>query len=136
MKKRILLVDDEPAFARIMKFMLEKTGLYEVFCETDACNALATARACHPDLILLDIVMPHMDGRSIGVQLQSDPELNTVPIIFLTALAGENEADAARTGLIMGVGHHILGKLTKEADLLKCIAQTIEQQATARSASR
>jgi len=131
MKKRILLVDDEPAFARMMKFVLEKTGIYEVFCENDARSALTTVRACHPDLILLDVVMPHMDGRSVAAQLQIDPELKNVPIIFLTALASEREAEAAMTGLIMGMGPHFLGKLTKEADLLKCIAETIEQPETA-----
>jgi CheY-like chemotaxis protein len=58
---------------------------YELICENKAAHALATARACQPDLILLDVVMPEMDGGDVAAQIQADPALKHIPIVFLTA---------------------------------------------------
>lgn len=123
-KKRILIVDDEPAFTRMMKLVLEKTGRYEVVGENAASNAIATARACKPDLVLLDVVMPEMDGGDVAAQIQADPQLKEVPIVFLTALVSDKES---RSGASMRAGYRFLGKLTSDADLLACIEQSIAE---------
>ena len=90
-KKRLLLVDDEEAFARILKLNLEETGSYEVSVETDGTKAVATVRAFQPDLILLDVVMPDTDGGSIGGEILADKELQKIPIVYLTAAISRKE---------------------------------------------
>jgi CheY-like chemotaxis protein len=122
-KRKILLVDDECAFTRMMKLVLEQTGLYEVFCENNARQAVATARACQPDLILLDVVMPDMDGGDVAALLQEDPLLKDVPIVFLTALVGSHEASK---GPLKQAGFRFLGKLASDADLLQCIQDNLQ----------
>jgi CheY-like chemotaxis protein len=90
-KKRLLLVDDEEAFGRLLKLNLEETGNYEVAVETDGTKAIATARAFQPDLILLDVVMPDTDGGTIGAAVLADKQLHSVPIIYLTAAISRQE---------------------------------------------
>ena len=65
-KKRILLVDDEPSITRLLKLNLEQTGDYEVATENVSKAALATAEEFRPDLILLDVMMPDLDGGGPG----------------------------------------------------------------------
>ncbi len=93
--KRILIVDDEAGFTRLLKLTLEGTKRYIVKEENDGSQALATARQFRPDLILLDIVMPKMDGGDVARQITSDPMLKEVKIIFLTAIVSQKEAGAA-----------------------------------------
>ena len=122
-KKKILVVDDETAFTRMMKLVLEKTGAYEVFCENNARRAHAAARTCLPDLVLLDVVMPDMDGGDVAALLQADPLLKSVPIVFLTALVGSHETEA---GPLTRAGYRFLGKLASDAELLKCIEDSFQ----------
>jgi CheY-like chemotaxis protein len=91
MKKRILAVDDEPAITRMIKLILEQTGLYEVRTENKGARAIESARQFQPDLILLDLVMPDMLGSDIGAQLEKDPKLSAIRVVFLTALVTKDE---------------------------------------------
>jgi CheY-like chemotaxis protein len=91
-KKRILIVDDESGFTRLMKLTLERTGNYTVREENDGTKALEVARHFRPDLILLDIVMPKIDGGDVARQLQADPTLKKTKIVFLTAIVSNKEA--------------------------------------------
>lgn len=90
-KKRILLVDDEAIVTRTLKLYLESTGKYEVRAENDGAAALKTARAFRPHLILLDIVMPEVDGPEVASRIREDPVLKQTPIVFLTALVRRQE---------------------------------------------
>ena len=90
--KRILIVDDEAGFTRLLKLTLEGTKRYIVKEVNDGSQALATARLFRPDLVLLDIVMPKMDGGDVARQITSDPSLKSVKIIFLTAIVSQKEA--------------------------------------------
>ena len=121
-KKRIMVVDDEAAFTRMMKLVLEQTGRYEVICETSSAQALETARRCQPDLVLLDIVMPEMDGGSVAARMQADPELKNVPVVFLTALVADKET---KYDPLRRAGFLFLGKLASDADLLRGIEQSL-----------
>src|SRR5262245_42227631 len=94
-KKRILIVDDEVSFARMVKLNLEKTGQFEVRAENKATYALAAARDFKPDLILLDVIMPSMDGGDVSRQFKNDRHLKQVPIIFLTATVSRRESGDA-----------------------------------------
>lgn len=91
-KKKILIVDDEVSFARMVKLNLEKTGAFEVRAENKASYALAAAREFKPDLIILDVIMPTMDGGDVSNQIKRDRTLRHTPIIFLTATVSKLEA--------------------------------------------
>ena len=80
--KKILIVDDESGFTRLIKLTLEKTGDYQVLEVNDGMQAWNIAREFRPDLILLDIVMPKIEG---------DPLLKDARIVFLTAIVSEKE---------------------------------------------
>lgn len=90
-KKRILVVDDEPDMTLMLRLNLQKTGRFDVWEENEATRALSTARQVRPDLILLDVMMPDMDGGDVLIQLKDDPNLSKVPVIFLTATVLKEE---------------------------------------------
>lgn len=91
MPKKILLIDDEAGFTALLKMNLERAGGYEVRVENDSTKALAAARDFLPDAILLDVVMPAMDGGDVHGQLQGDSVLRKVPVVMLTALVDSTE---------------------------------------------
>lgn len=90
-KKRILVIDDEPSITRSLKLNLEASGGYEVRTLNNARHALGMARAFKPDLVLLDVMMPEMDGGEVAAQFQANPLLTDVPIVFLTAIISNSE---------------------------------------------
>jgi CheY-like chemotaxis protein len=100
-KKRILLVDDESSITRLLRLNLEKTGFYVVRDENLGAKALSAAREFQPDLIVLDVMMPDMDGGAVAAAIRKDPLLNTIPIVFLTAAVKPGEIKA-RDGCIGG----------------------------------
>jgi two-component system, OmpR family, response regulator len=91
MSKRILVVDDEPDFTRLLKVGLEQLGGFVVCEENVSTNALQTARDFDPDAIILDIMMPNLDGSELAALIQQDEILKRTPLIFLTALVAEEE---------------------------------------------
>lgn len=88
MKPRILVVDDEPEAVELIEFNLKQSG-YTVSTAGDGAEALKKARAQVPDLIVLDVMLPEMDGFEICKTLRLDPATVRVPIIMLTAKAAE-----------------------------------------------
>lgn len=90
-KKRVFIVDDESGFTHLLKLTLEKTGRFTVREENDGTKAWLAAREFAPDIIFLDVVMPKIDGGDVAKQITSDPLLQHVPIIFLTAIVSEKE---------------------------------------------
>lgn len=91
--KRILVVDDETAITRLIKLNLEAAGGYLVYTENRASRAIDAARNFKPDLALLDIMMPEALGTDIAAQLQDDPGLRHIKVIFLTAIARKGETN-------------------------------------------
>lgn len=91
MARKILLIDDEAGFTQLLKMNLEKSGDFEVTIENDSTKAVATARSFQPDVVLLDVVMPGMDGGDVQSQFQSDATLRNTPVIMLTALVDSAE---------------------------------------------
>lgn len=92
--KKILIVDDEKAFAVMLKLNLEATSRYTVRIENSGHNVLDAALQFHPDLILLDLIMPKTDGSEIAFQIKNHIQLQNVPIIFLTAAVRKDEVEA------------------------------------------
>lgn len=115
-----MIVDDEAGFTRLLKLTLEGTKRYIVKEENDGSRALATARIFRPELILLDIVMPKMDGGDVARQLGADPILKSVKIIFLTAIVSQKEAGAGGIG-----GYPFMAKPVSLAALTAMIEQTL-----------
>ncbi len=91
-KKLILIVDDEPDILKIVIFRLQKSG-YEVITAQDGKTGLQLADKKKPDLILLDLRLPVMDGSEVYQRLKSDENLKKIPVIFLTASAEEGIKD-------------------------------------------
>ena len=91
MLRRILLADDEAGFSEPLRMNLERGGLYEVRIVNDSTKAVSVARTFQPDVILLDVVMPGMDGGDVQAALQNDPALSRVPVRMLTALVDSTE---------------------------------------------
>lgn len=90
-KTRILIVDDEADFVFFLKLNLERTGKYEVYAHTDPYAAIRTAEIYNPDLALLDIMMPKMDGGELAWQLRNKETTRDTPVLFLTALLNHEE---------------------------------------------
>jgi CheY-like chemotaxis protein len=100
-KKKVLIIDDEVAFTNIVKLTLEEKENYEICVENDSRQAIATARRFWPDIIILDVVMPELDGGEVHTQFMVDPILKRIPIIFLTAIVRQKEVDENK-GMIGG----------------------------------
>lgn len=124
-KKRILIIDDEPGFTRMVRMNLEKTDEFEVREENVAGQALNSARDFLPDLILLDVIMPTMDGGDIAAKIRKDRKLKNVPIIFLTATVSHSEAGQA--GLNSG-GSLFLAKPVSADVLLERIKEQLPSE--------
>jgi CheY-like chemotaxis protein len=125
-KKKILLIDDEATNTRPMKVNLERTGRYEVQTENNPSQALQTARQFKPDLIFLDVMMPVMDGGEVAAQIEADPDLIEVPIIFLTAIV--SRAETGEKGLVKAGRKFIAKPINLEA-LVRCIEENTPAQA-------
>lgn len=85
---RILIVDDEKGIQDIVSQALKRRG-YETICASDGDSALDLAFVAHPDLIILDLMLPRMDGWEVCRRLKSNKETALIPIIMLTARRDE-----------------------------------------------
>lgn len=101
--KRILVVDDEPDVTELVSYKLKRQG-YEVAVINDPLEIMGKAREFNPDLFVLDIMMPDLDGLKICRMIRADPRLSSVPIIFLTA---RGEVEDRIRGLETGADDYI-----------------------------
>jgi DNA-binding response OmpR family regulator len=120
-KKKILVVDDETSITRLLKFALEKSGFYEVECENMGSNALTKTKSVRPDVLVLDLNLPDVDGGQIAAVIKEDPSLKNLPIIFLTGNITDEEA---QSGLKIG-GHPAMAKPINMEMLLTCIQKSL-----------
>ena len=119
-KKRVLIIDDEVSFTRLLALNLERSGHYEVRAESEGKQGLAAARAFHPDVILLDVILPDIPGGEVAAQFQADGQLRDIPVIFLTAVVSHQDVQA-HGGVISGYPY--LAKPTSVDELIACIEQ-------------
>lgn len=94
-KKKILVVDDVPETLLALKIRLQYSG-YEVLTAKDGAEGLAMARECKPDLIILDVMLPKMDGFSVCRLLKFDEEYEHIPIIMLTARGQDRDKEIGK----------------------------------------
>lgn len=121
-KRKILIVDDEVDLTMLVKLNLEKTGRYEVRAENRARQALAAGREFKPDLLLLDVMMPDLDGGDVLAQFKDDSNLRNVPVVFLTATVLKE--DLAKQGGTIG-GHPFIPKPFRAEVLLEKIEKML-----------
>ena len=117
-KKKILIIDDEESFARMVKMNLEEVGGYNVLTESKGARAVSVVRQFMPDMIFLDIIMPDLSGVDVFAELKQDPELCRIPVVFLTAIVSDQEVESKR-GLIGG--RPFLAKPVTTQKLIECI---------------
>ena len=119
--KRILIVDNEAAATRMVRLALERYSVFQVCEVNDPRGALTAARLFKPDLVLLDIEMPGMDGSDVARQFRADEATLNTPIIFMTSLVTEEEA-AYR---IFAGGSRVLAKPITMAKLVRCVGDIL-----------
>jgi DNA-binding response OmpR family regulator len=103
MPKRILVVDDDPDALELLSFSLKKAG-FSIGTARNGLDALKKACSVAPDLILLDLMMPELDGLAVCETLRRDPSTAAIPIIFVTAVSSEF---GRLTGLEAGASAYI-----------------------------
>lgn len=126
MKRRLLVVDDEPSIAKIVRKQLEVAG-YEVTVAVDGLEGLTKAREMMPELIVLDVMLPKMNGTEVCKTLKGDPKTNPIPILMLTAKAQRTDKDI---GLEAGA-NAFLTKPFQLDELLAKIKALLEASAAA-----
>ena len=115
--KKLLIVDDDPMITRFLKIVLEKTGRFKVQTENKGANALAAAETFKPDIIILDVNMPDVEGGVVASQLKAHENLKNIPVIFLTGSVTEEEAD---TQITIG-DNSVIAKPINLEKLVDCI---------------
>jgi len=103
--RKILLAEDEADIRKVAQISLQFRGGWEVLLATDGEDCLVKAAQNRPDLILLDCMMPKLDGYETCRRLKQDPALREIPVIFLTAKAQEAEV---RKGLSLGAVGYLI----------------------------
>ena len=122
-KRKILVVDDEPQIVESLKFRLEANN-YEVITAFDGEEGLEKAKATKPDLIILDIIMPGMDGTVMATALKDDSNTEHIPVIFLTCLVKKAEEKKAEDR----IGHDfIIAKPFEAEELLSMIQKALSK---------
>jgi len=116
--KKILIVDDEPNIIMSLEYALQKNG-FEVFVARDGQEALDILKKHIPDLVLLDIMMPNVDGFETLRKIRENEKLNAVQVVFLSA---KNKTTDIEKGLQLGAASYV----TKPFSLKKMIAEINE----------
>jgi two-component system, OmpR family, response regulator len=112
---RLLVVDDEPTILELLSGSLRFAG-YEVITATSGAEAVRGAAQSRPDLILLDVMMPGMDGPTTLTHLQKNPRTSAIPVVFMTARAQPREIEH-----FIGLGAQ--GVISKPFDPMTLAAQ-------------
>ena len=94
-KRKVLVVDDEPSIAKILRKQLEVAG-FDVNVAVDGEDGLAKVREWRPELVLLDVMLPKINGHEVCKTLKADPELKAIPVIMLTAKTQRQDQDLAQ----------------------------------------
>jgi CheY-like chemotaxis protein len=122
---RILIIDDEPDFTALLKANLEEVGNFEVMEINDSSHALKAAKEFMPELCVIDVVMPGLDGGDVVAQFRADPQLKHMAVVMLTALVEENPDTP--DGETQTGGLPFVSKTSEFGTILSCIEKHIEE---------
>lgn len=126
---RILLVEDDTFLVGMYVAKLDKER-FETMVANDGANGLAEARAKLPDLILLDILLPKMDGWTVLAELKRDPVTRAIPVILLTNLGDKKDVEK---GMALGAADYLVKAHFMPAEVVDKIKKTIRDTRTLRS---
>ena len=118
---KVLLADDEPGVQRVLARRLEAQG-YQVLTAADGEEALQKARSEHPDVILLDIMLPKKSGNVVAAELREQGDTTEIPVIFITCLVNNDEA---RVMHYQSGANRIMGKPIDSRDLVRLIEEAM-----------
>jgi two-component system, OmpR family, alkaline phosphatase synthesis response regulator PhoP len=121
-QKRILIIDDEEAIQTVVQFGLQLSVGWEVLTASSGAEGITTAQRERPDMILLDVMMPEMDGLTTFQALQQQQETRSIPVIFLTAKAQASEKRQFQDAGVNGV----ITKPFNSLDLAAQICQVLD----------
>ena len=121
-KKRILVVDDEEAFTRVVRINLEES--YQVRVENTGRNIVDVVRSFCPDLIMMDVMMPDIDGCEVVRKLKEEKLLNDIPVVFITALVGKSKSENTKTSVN---DYPCLAMPVSLEDLIQCIQKHLKK---------
>jgi adenylate cyclase len=125
--KKILIIDDEPDLIEVVRARLAASG-YHVVTATGGVDGLQKARSIKPDLIILDVVMPGMDGGDVSQALQADPQLQPIPVVHFTSLIRREETARHNDKVPQEV---FLSKTASASEMLAMIARMLPTRADA-----
>jgi diguanylate cyclase len=123
--KTILVIDDDEQIRAYLLRLLKITGFQAVSAE-DGASGVQLVKAYLPDLVLCDVMMPHLDGYGVLAQLRQDPDTATIPLIFLSA---KGDRSNVRQGMNLGADDYLIKPFTS-TELVEAIAGRLEKQAT------
>lgn len=124
MRTRVLVVDDEPDLLELVHYNLTKAG-YDVACVTSGAEALSHVRLHTPDLIVLDVLLPDIDGLEVCKALRRNPQTETIPIVMLTARSEDADIVA---GLELGADDYLTKPFSPRVLLARIKAVLRRQQ--------
>jgi DNA-binding response OmpR family regulator len=128
MPARILIVDDDPDMVELLRFALTEAG-YSACTATTGTEALAEAQRSSPDLVVLDLLLPEMNGFNVCENLRRNPATASVPIIMITMLPGQFPR---LVGAEAGVNAYV-SKPFQTRDLVSCVGGLLRDASTASS---
>ena len=117
----VLVVDDDPVIQKLLQVNFELEG-YKVITASDGVEGLARAQADHPDAIILDIMMPRMNGLEVARALKADPSTDAIPVLLLSAKA---QASDVAIGMEIGADDYIT-KPFDPAELLERVGDLLK----------
>lgn len=118
--KRVLICDDDPVILRLLQVNLELEG-YEVLSAHNGEEALQIATAEHPDLVILDIMMPKLDGYQTCERLKADDDTKDIPVVFVSAKAQQSDIEKGKS---YGVADY-LTKPFDPTDLIEIVERLV-----------
>ena len=122
---RVLVADDDPGLRKLLQFSLQAIGKWQVTLCSSGAEVVAQALGAQPDLILLDVQMPGLDGPTAFLALQGQPALRQVPVIFLTSGAAPEEQARLRSLGARGVIEKPFDPMTLPSRILAVLSSSI-----------
>jgi twitching motility two-component system response regulator PilG len=123
-RKRVLIVEDEESLLKLQTILLTSRG-YDVTCVKDGADALAEIQRKLPDLVLLDVMLPGMDGFEVCRRIREDARCSHLPVVMLTARKGNSDKEQ---GMLFGATAYIT-KPFRSAQLLDVVQELLARNA-------
>ncbi|MFA5088294.1 MAG: response regulator [Candidatus Omnitrophota bacterium] len=126
-RKKILVVDDHPITHRLLEKVLKSQG-FDLISVFDGISAVFKAKEEHPDLILLDVMLPELGGHEVARRLKADPLTRDIPVVFVTNTLSKKEDKAQKEIIVDGVAYPAFAKPLYYLKLLSMIRKAIKQR--------